>query len=143
MVASLLGAIGMSDTKTPRFDRRNSSVLQTGAVARQHVKTHAPLLSCTYADEPDNAAVWYAMNDGKLTEILVKRNQNALLLINVSQNLVVTWVFRLIPDPDRVVTSRSKLRTHPAPHARIEQELHVPVFRIRGSTRSWATSLWA
>jgi hypothetical protein len=41
------------------------------------------------------------------------------------------------------MAGRDQLCACTAPHAGIEQEFHVPVFKISGSTRSWATSLWA
>lgn len=112
-------------------------------MALQHVETHTRLLPRIYADETDDAAVRYAMNDGQFAEILVKRDKDALLTVGVSQNLVVSGVFRPVSRPDRVMTGRDKFRACTTPYARIEQEFHVPVFKISGSTRSWATSLWA
>jgi len=109
----------------------------------QHVEAHVRLLLRAYADETNDAAVRYAMNDGKLPKILVQRGKDALLPMRMGQNLVVARVFRPVSRPDDVMTGSLQFLARLAPHAGIEQKFHAPAFKINGSTRSWATSLWA
>ena len=80
------------------------------------------------------------VNHSEFTKVLVQSYENAILLMGMIENFVVTRILRPITGPNRVVSSRLKCVADGAGNARIDEQFHEAGSEGQGSTRSCPTS---
>jgi hypothetical protein len=80
------------------------------------------------------------VNDCELAEVLVQGHEYTARHRRMFQDLVVSRILGPAARPFDVVAGGVKRRRRAAPNARIEQNLHGPGFKTKGSIRSCATT---
>jgi hypothetical protein len=96
-------------------------------------------------NKSQNPGMGLAVNDGQLSEILVKRDQDPLFLMGPRQNFFVSGILFPVRRCHDIQTMSRELLARATPDATVQEELQpsVPVAISRGSTRSCPTSLRA
>ena len=84
-----------------------------------------------------------AKGDGELTKILVERHQHPSLFMRESEDLLVAGILVPIASPLCIVTSPGKGFLGLPPDTGVEKDFHEPVWRSKGSMRSWPTTRFA
>jgi hypothetical protein len=92
------------------------------------------------ADQAQDPAVWLRSMNGKLSEILVERDQYPALLEGHAQECSITRIDGELRAPDELVPARAQVIPRAPRRAGIEEQLHqAAVPGSGGSMRSCAT----
>ena len=128
-----------SNPNSSRLDRHDRARCERFAVKGDHVRAGGSLITGSETDNPNDTGVRSTPHNGELAKVLVERNEDAPMRDGRREDRFVSWILGPLAGPDHVVTCGSQRDSCASPDTRVEQELHVPVFRISGSTRSWPT----
>lgn len=99
--------------------------------------------ACRNPGEADDTGMRLTHDDCPLTEVLVKRNQNPLVVASLPQDFTVAGIGLPVTDPDHVVALRLQDPDRATPYASIQEHPHAGTQAALGSTRSWPTMRWA
>ena len=93
------------------------------------------------ADKSHDPMMSNSPHDRQLAEVLIKRNEDSLLVAREDEEGFVTRIFGPVSDPDDVVPAGAKFRRGLPPYACVQQELHFVGWdsMVSGSIRSCPT----
>ena len=87
----------------------------------QDLLTGLRLKSRRRVDESDNSVMANTPHDGKLAEVLIKSNEDALLVTSEDEERFVAWIFRPITDPNDLVAACAKFGCSVPPYTCIQE----------------------
>lgn len=123
------GGRSRSQPEASHVDRDDGTRREFLWVGAQDISANVALLASRDADETDDSRVRLAPDDCQLAEILVQGHEHTLLGVSPLEDLFVARIRRPIACPDRVESERLEFDPGAAPDARIQKDLHDPVWR--------------
>ena len=105
----------------------------------EYLRAHYALLFCRNVNQPENTAVWCAIDNREFSEILVQRDKNTFFGIGSGENILVSGIFLPVAHPNGIMPGDLQIRNRPAPNTSVEKEFHPSLVAKNGSTRSCPT----
>lgn len=81
----------------------------------EYLRAHYALLFCRNVNQPENTAVWCAIDNREFSEILVQRDKNTFFGIGSGENILVSGIFLPVAHPNGVMPGDLQIRNRPAP----------------------------
>ena len=79
----------------------------------EYLRAHCALLFCRYVNQPENTAVWCAIDNREFSEILVQRDKNTFFGIGGGENIFVSGIFLPVAHPNGVMPGDLQIRNRP------------------------------
>lgn len=76
------------------------------------------------------------VKNGQFTKVFVKRYEDSVFLLCMSQDFFVTGVLRPIVDATNFMSTGDEVFSHAPPNTTVKEDPHDPVSRISVSRRS-------
>jgi hypothetical protein len=83
----------LADPKSSGFDRDDGTSLQVAAVEFENPHACWAMLRGAEADDPYDPCVWVSACDRELTEVLVKRHEDATFRLRRRKNFIVAGIY--------------------------------------------------
>lgn len=132
--------IRQPDAGPPTLYGYDGALSQLQLMLGNGARTDGRLLAIANIDKPDDSGMRGTECDRKPAEILVECYQYLFESRCMSEDFVIPWIGRPVPDPLHLVASFIEFRLAAGPDTTVEQELQAASLVIDGSTRSWPTT---
>lgn len=86
----------------------------------EYSNAHESLLSRGEVHQPNDTAVRLAAHDYELSEVLIQRDEDPLLTLRSSQDLIIAWIVGPSSRPNDIVTCGFDLLAGATPDAGVE-----------------------